>query len=315
MKIRTISSGDPDAALFNPGPGFARGWLLEKAGEIIARVAQYDNPQLRLNEGWPAVLGSFQTVSDYGAFCLLMDHATKHLQAQGFRQLIGPMDGSTWNAYRFALGSETQPFFLEPRNPAWYPEFWERYGFRPLRNYHSALATDWDVDESRSAALQEQFGRQGFRIRGFNPDQLESELEGLYVFLQQAFARNFLFTPISRPDFLAMYRPLLERVTSDLIRIAEKPDGTMAGLAFVAPDLLDAGGQTAIFKTLARLPGTEFRGLGEWILSHTLPELKTRGYTRLIHALMSEGNASVIRSQQFSGEVFCRYVLYQLDLL
>ena len=45
------------------------------------------------------------------------------------------MDFSIWNRYRFAVDNfESKPVIGEPRNPAYYPIFFERYGF--VRKFH-----------------------------------------------------------------------------------------------------------------------------------------------------------------------------------
>jgi len=62
-------------------------------------------------------------------------------------------------------------------------------------------------------------------------------------------------------------------------------------------------------KTFAVLPGRAYAGLGNVLVAHSHRIARALGYRRAIHALMYEGNNSLIISNRFSRP-FRRYTLF-----
>jgi len=91
---------------------------------------------------------------------------------------------------------------------------------------------------------------QGIKLRHFDPDQAERELNLLADFNHLAFQKNHLFSPFSKEKFVAKYKPLLSYFDPDLIFFAEDNKG-LAGILFATPNHLDPKGESAILKTLA----------------------------------------------------------------
>ena len=235
--------------------------------------------------------------SDERAAHRMLGEARRRLRAAGCELAVGPVDGSTWHRYRFVTQrAAPSPFFLEPDNPPEYPDDFRRAGFGVFARYVSAEETPLDADDPRVARAAARLRAAGVTTRPFDVARFDDELEGMYDVALAAFARNVLFSPISREAFRDLYVPLRPLVDPAFVRVAEH-GGRPVGFAF---GVLDAGAatrdeapSTLIGKTQARVPGALYAGLGAVMLTEVRQAARERGVTRLMHALIHERNIAL----------------------
>jgi GNAT superfamily N-acetyltransferase len=262
------------------------------------------------------VVGHY-AAAERSAGAYLLDHAIERLRRRGFRSAIGPMDGNTWRRYRLLTRRGSQPpFFLEPDNPDEWPEHFAAAGFTPLASYFSGLNDDLSITDPRIPAALIRLHEDGVRIRQIETSRFEEELKAVHELSVAAFSGNFLYTPISQAEFLAMYAPLRPHIRPELVLLAEK-GSQLVGFVFGLPDLLQ--GQrgepitTAIAKSLAVRPGRSGAGLGSVLMDQFQQAARALGLRRVIHALMHESNRSMKISARF-GRPFREYTLYSKEL-
>jgi predicted N-acetyltransferase YhbS len=225
------------------------------------------------------------------------------------------MDGTTWRRYRLVTRRGTEPpFFLEPDNPDDYPAWFEAAGFSPLARYYSNLDPDlgWGVPD----AVRQRLERGGITIRPLDPADFTGELERIYDISIASFRNNFLYSPISRDEFLALYTRIRPVVQPELVLFAERA-GEPVGFIFAVGDQLNrrAGElpETVIIKSLAVLPAWNGKGIGALLMAEVTAGARALGYRRGIHALMHEEN----RSRSLSGHhgtVMREYALFSRRL-
>lgn len=290
----------------------AAGFLVvSDAGDPLGRIAVYHHPDLKLEGQACLSLGAYECVQDervaQALFAAVFQFAENHFP--GYK-LVGPMDGSTWNTYRFVTdGRERAPFLLEPFAMPWYPEQWHAAGFRTLMRYASNLAPleeNFRMDYTKG---QQHFESLGLTFRLFDTANAEAELQRLARFNMQAFQEAFLITPTTEAEFVSKNRGVLPFLQPDLVHLALEND-EICGLIFGYPNLLDPSGKTVVVKTLARLPGDHLRGLGDLLCARILEAMLNRGYTSMIHALIRDQNASHGNSSRFWGAPYKFYELY-----
>jgi GNAT superfamily N-acetyltransferase len=286
-------------------------WVaLASGGTLAARCSLWWHTVPHLTGERPGIIGHF-AAADAASAAALLSHCCGLLAGRGCTTVIGPMDGNTWRRYRFVTRRGTEPpFFMEPDNPDEYPAYFEEAGFSPLARYFSNLDPDlgWSVPES----LQQRLERRGIRIRQFDPDDFTGELEKIYGISIASFSNNFLYSPISRDGFLAMYTRVRSAVQPELVLFAEYQDKPV-GFVFAIGDLLSSRAgtrpDTVIIKSLAVLPEWNGKGIGPLLMSAATASARALGYRRGIHALMHEAN----RSRGLSGhhgDVMREYTLY-----
>ena len=249
--------------------------------------------------------------SDATAGAALLRAACAELQRQRCTLAVGPMDGSTWQRYRFITERGGEPvFFLEPDNRDDWPLHFTSQGFVPLARYCSAITDRIQVNEPRIEHLAASLFSQGFSIRAIASDRFEEELSGIFTLALASFAGNFLYTPISEDEFLSQYRGIRTFIRPELTLIAENR-GEVAGFLFALPDPNRT--DTFIVKTLAVHPRFRGRGLGSVLLLHVNRVACGLGFRRSIHALMHEENVSTHISER-QAVVFRRYTLFARPL-
>ncbi len=257
------------------------------------------------------MIGHYQAGSSDAA-CEILSRAFAVLSANGCRQVIGPVNGSTWRQYRFITDRGTEPlFFLEPDNHDRYPQDFLAAGMQPCAQYYSAATTRLDATDQRVREKSATLAHAGVRIRPLDLSNLEAELNILHELSLQCFSENLLFSPIARAEFCAMYSRLTPYLIPELILIAEQ-HGRPVGFVFCLPD---AGGDpgTIILKSLARLPEPALAGLGNVLQAQAQANAEAAGFNRVIHALMHESNRSLTLSHRYAS-VMREYSLFAREL-
>lgn len=260
-------------------------------------------------------IGHYAAQSD--AAPRLLQFACNQLAAQGCTLVIAPIDGNTWRSYRFITDRGTELlFFLEPNHPAVYPQQFVEAGFAPFAHYSSALVTNLTQRNPRLQPVAQRLSKLGVRIRSFDPEQFELELQQLYQLSLVSFRQNFLYTPISESEFMAQYSQIKPYIDPNLILVAEHQQRRV-GFLFAIPNLEQAKRgeaiNTAIIKTVAVLPERQYAGLGNVLVENVQAIAHQLGYSRAIHALMHEENKSRNLSRHYATPMR-RYALFSKQL-
>jgi hypothetical protein len=227
------------------------------------------------------------------------------LAGEGFEAVVGPMDGDTWSAHRLVVESDGRPpFFLEPQNPAWRPAAFEEAGFEVIARY---LSAEGGVDDKRPSLSRPT----GLVLRTFDLARADEELRALHALSLHAFAGNVLYRPIGAEAFVEQYRPVLPLLDPELVLLAEDEAGRLQAFLFAIPDHLQGSRpESVIIKTYASLRP----GAGSWLVDALYARARSKGFSKVVHALMHESNVSARHSRRSAGRIFRRYALWGLRL-
>ncbi len=310
MFIRHLTpASDPDRDLWSDGARCA--W---SAGS--ARCAVWTSSTASLNGSPIGVIGRFSaTRADEAA--AVLSQACRFLADHGFRTAVGPMDGSTWRSYRLVTESDgSPPFAGEPANPDQWPGMWVSAGFAPLATYHSSRTESSAPSEDELQATSARARSAGLRVRAIDTSRLSAELDALGTLCLEAFADNFLYTPIARAEFVARFAPLLQRVDPQLLFMVDDPDrpGTLAAALLTYPHAPGGSSTPAlVLKTIAVAPRWRGLGLAGWLCDLARARGETMGLRSAIFALMHDDNPSA-RISRRSARVFRRYTILSRSL-
>jgi GNAT superfamily N-acetyltransferase len=296
--------------------------LLLEDNKPVARCSLWWNNVPAYQTETIGFIGHYESLSDEAAKKLL-EHACQHLVKHGCTLAVGPIDGTTWRKYRFVTENplEAPPFLLEPTHPPEYPKQWLQQGFTSLAHYTSALQNSLEADPAITKRLDKlinaRLAKAGIRFRSLDATRIEGELESIFDISLKSFADNFLYSPISKAEFMGSYQKLLPFAVPDLVLFAEL-NGKAIGYVFGVPDILQKQrGETLdtfIVKTLAVLPQHTNKGLGTVLVDLVTRRAKELGFKKAIHALMLETNQSQAISERFSSQLLRRYTLYSKKL-
>ncbi|MBA3968992.1 MAG: GNAT family N-acetyltransferase [Gemmatimonadetes bacterium] len=274
-------------------------------------LARRDNaPVARLAWGMGSVgfIGWYEA-RDSEAGVALLRQAREELGRAGAREIVGPLNGSTWGRYRWALSGtgEAPPFLGEPCNPPEYPAQWEAAGFRPVAEYQSRIFHDPEPDAARLRASEERAAEQGIQLRPLDLERWDDELRDIHALSLASFADNPFYTPIGLRSFHAANNRLRPLLVPELVRLAHDAAGRLLGLAFAYPD--GASGRV-VLKTLATAPEARGLRLATLLTEQIHAVAQERGASAVIHALMHVSNRSAQMSVDRRTELFRRYALY-----
>ncbi|HEX8548847.1 MAG TPA: hypothetical protein VF691_17915 [Cytophagaceae bacterium] len=281
----------------------------------IARIALYSNPQLRYLGKKTICLGNYECINNIDAAKAILNHALREAQNMGAEYVLGPMDGCTWDNYRFCTNNDYRPFFLEPINPIYYNDHYESVGFEVIAKYFTSIDQALKYDSPEIVQRAKEFKDRGVVLRSIDLEQYSRELEKLYPFLLETFKSNFLYTSISQDCFLKKYLASERYIDPRFVLIVEDKEGNTVGLFFCVHDHFDKSGKTMIVKTLARHPDKKWKGLGHVMGNEITKRCASNGYTSMIHALIYEQGSSINLSKNYSGKVYKNYCLYGRNII
>ena len=124
-------------------------YVLFSNNKALGRFAFYENKELKYKDETVACIGSYECVSDSVVSTKLLDYAKNLARQRGYKWLIGPMEGSTWNNYRFSNHNNYRNFFLEPFHHIYYNNQFKSSGFEIIAEYFSNLDEELYYDESK----------------------------------------------------------------------------------------------------------------------------------------------------------------------
>lgn len=300
-------------------PGADARWFIAFAeAQPMARLATYMREDLTDAPGRSGLIGHY-AARDAAAGTALLQHAIARLRADGADRVLGPMNGSTWQRYRFALAAHAgdpaePPFFGEPTNPSAYPAHFTAAGFHQVAAYESRIGEDISAVNPRATAGEAAAAARGIAIGPIDMARFDDELRDLHALSLRAFAGNRFYSPIDAAAFDALYRPMREQIDSELVLLARGPEGQLVAYVFAYVDplgLRNGKPYRLIVKTLATDPDWQGLGLGGVLVERLHAAARRKGLQAVVHALMHATNNSV-KISAHTAQVFRRYALYEV---
>ena len=285
--------------------------LLNNEKEAIARLAIYNNPALYYQEQKAACIGNFECINDNAAAKALIEYASNRIQTDLKSPFtIGPMNGSTWDNYRFSNHHNNPNIFLEPDHHLYYNDLFLACGFQAISTYKSALDKQLQFDNPAIAMREQELLATGVVFTNIDLMNFEGELEKIFELSLSAFEKNFLYTPISWETFKKKYLEASKIMHPEHVILAEDQAKNCIGFMFCIDDLYNKSEKSLIVKTVARINKKEWSGLGNVLGNMITRRAAKEGYASMIHAFMIEEAFSNKLSSNFLGEVYKNYTLF-----
>jgi L-amino acid N-acyltransferase YncA len=283
-------------------------------GKPKARAALYMNPHLRYQGKKSFCVGNYESVEDVSISNALLDHISSRAKQLGAAYLIGPMNGSTWDNYRFSTQHNNPNFFLEPYHHLYYNDLFRNSGFESIARYFSSLDKQMRFDRPEIMEREKQLRATGMTMRSIDLKNFRNELRKMFEFNALAFQTNFLYTPISWETFHKKYSESAKIINPDFVIIAEDEEKNIIGFFFCVDDLFNRDEKSLVIKSIARHPDKKWQGLGHVIGNEIIKRANQNGYKSVVHAFLSEQGTSVKISQNYLGEVYKNYTLYGKEI-
>jgi L-amino acid N-acyltransferase YncA len=289
-------------------------YMLYDGEELKGRLALYDNPDLEYQSKKSFCIGNYECVDEKDCARLLLHAAQDDAKSAGAEYVIGPMNGSTWDNYRFSAHNGSPNFLLEPYHHIYYNKQWQDNGFQVISKYVSNYESEIVCDQPTVLQREKELLDAGLIIRNVNLDRYEEELERLYPFVMLTFQTNFLYTPVSWEHFREKYTEARAIIIAENLLIAEDSEGNIVGFVFVYDDLYNRKEKSLVVKTIGRHPDKKWSGLGQVLANRVVRRAKNLGYQSLVHAFIFEKGTSVNLSAMFLGNSAKNYILYGKEI-
>jgi hypothetical protein len=298
-------------------------------GKPVARLAVYANPNLRYNDLKTVTFGNYECIADTQAAQQLFEAAIAVARETGAEYVIGPMNGSTWDNYRFSAHHDHPNFLLEPYHHLHYNDQFATAGLDIISRYTSQLDQTMQCNDPAVVQRGRELEERGVVIRSIDMADFEGELRRLYPFISEAFQTNFLYSPIEWEAFRNKYLEAAPIIDPRYVLIAEDAARNPIGFIFAYRNLYDrvtvrdhslenercspegfVSVAQLVIKTVARSFDRRWSGLGHVLGNTVIAAAKAQGFTSVIHAFMIEAGTSTGVSQNFKGNSYKNYRLY-----
>jgi len=184
-----------------------RNFLAYQGRRVVGRVSAMANAALKDIDGTAVgLVGFFECAEDPAVAADLLDKASDWLRSEhGLRRIWGPMNFDIWHGYRFLTkGFGEEPFFGEPDNKPYYPDYFERYGFTRRRTWESLEIRGRAALESliiRGKERHTLLVERGYRFVPAESRDNRADLKKLYELMSRSFSGFLGFTPLALEEF------------------------------------------------------------------------------------------------------------------
>lgn len=252
----------------------------------------------------------------------IFDELFEELKKDGIEIIIGPLNGTTWNTYRYVTKTgNRKPFLMEPWNEGYYVELFQKTGFNPLANYISTIMENMNpVKRENLSKKIEKIKKfdyyKDIKVKSAENENILEILNKVYDLTIQAFKNNFLYSELEREIFIKMYMRYEDKIVKKFFKTLYLKD-ELIGYVFGIPDYaeLQYKGkiETMILKTIAVSPKYNGKGMGYILIDELVKEAEKSGYKNVIYALMYEKNISK-NIGLLLGDELRRYTLFIKEL-
>lgn len=322
--------------------GYADLFMAWRDGRPVGTICCAEDYSATRTRGWgECLIGFFECVQDYAVAEALFEQAQTWASQHGLRTLRG-----TYNLDR----EESRGVLVEGRerpaavycgyNPPYYPEFFERYGFRKAGGDGLAYLVTLDATLPQFQHLMRLAdrirARKAIHIRGADLNNVDGEIERILELQNRALAHMPDFTPYTRAAIEAMILPMLDVVDPELVLFAEV-DGKPAGWFPAIPNLnevfIHLNGlrypwdylrllhygrlrpQSVAIKSVVVPPEYWDTGVGVLLFDEMLRRLIAKGYRWADLSLTGEDNPDTWPlAHRMGAVIYKRYRFYAKDV-
>lgn len=289
-------------------------YIIMDRDKPVGRFSFYENSSLIYQDQKTATIGSYECIDDLKASDFLFQQTKSIASKKGYQWLIGPMEGSTWNSYRFSDHNDHPNFFMEPYHHTYYNAQFKAAGFDSISHYISNTDKQLDTQDSELDLSEKRYKNQGALIRSIDLKNYESDLKKIGQLSIDSFKDNFLYTPITINQFVSKHIEFAKYMDPDFIKIIEDNTGQTHAFLFAIHDHFDSSNKSLVIKSIARKIDSPYKGISQYLTGRVTQVAKQKGYKKIVHAMMIHDNHTVSGSAKYNGADYKSYSLYGLRL-
>lgn len=218
-------------------------FLAERGGQVVGRIsAHIDTLALQMDpaQGFGPGTGFWGMLEaeDQATAQALIERAEAWLRDKGMTKALGPVSLSIWEEPGLLVkGHDHSPTVLMGHHLPHYQGWIEGLGYAPakkLLTYELDISKEFPPIVQRIVANGEKNPR--IHVRQVNKSKFDEEAAIILAILNDAWADNWGYVPLTKPEIDDVGKKLKPLVFEDLIRIAEL-DGEPVAFMITLPDL------------------------------------------------------------------------------
>jgi hypothetical protein len=340
---RTIARQfSPDYFFYKKAGNDHRHFLAYHGRRVVGRVSAMVNAVLKDGDGTAVgLIGFFECVEDPTVAAALLDAARNWLRAEhGLQRIWGPMNFDIWHGYRFLTkGFDQAPFYGEPDNKPYYPDYFERVGFARRRTWVSLEIRGRPALESlivRGKAQHALLVERGYRFVPAENLDSRADMKKLFDLMSRSFDGFLGYTPLAFEEFEMLSGRLKYALAMPMSFFVYDETGGLVAFTLTFYELSAAvramkGRENPLslakflfhrrrarrlnFYAAGMIPEAQAKGtgLGRAGLYSVVDQALRRGYEDIIFALMAKENRVQGLFRRSGQEAQKEYVLYELN--
>jgi len=254
-----------------------------------------------------ALFGFFEFVEDGKTAKYLWEKAKNFCKTNNRKNIIGPINGTTWGNFRMVLPNKNQPFFSEPFYGKYYYEFFKNSDFeiiqKNLSNIHYLKNNDFNKYELKHQNCK----NLGFKFEALSGDK--ETLKLIYKITQKTFKNTLCFVPISWEEFLFQFADLNKNLGEKNRSIIIKKDKKIVAFCFAFVDLFSE--KQIIVKTMAVDPKFQGQGIASATFYEIYKKAKNQNFESIIFSTMKTNHQEIQKICQTENNIYRNYEVYQ----
>ncbi|NOQ73723.1 MAG: GNAT family N-acetyltransferase [Crocinitomix sp.] len=293
-----------------------------KSSEGIGRIAA-----IKYKEQEEGIIGWFECSNSQSLSDSLLNAAIDFLKTKACKKVIGPINGSTWNNYRFNKTAEQPLLPGEPFQPLYYVRLWETFGFKEYSTYETTLAPN-DLFEPMTMAEGQELAEQ-FNLKVvFYPAKPSPEfLDKMYDFYHACFQTNPLFHPIEKEAYHKLSGKFAQILNAEHSLLVTDNEDNPIAVTLTYNDVYHAyyeagkiknplhAKKRLLIKTIATHPEWQGKQIGTLMINLVHNLANESGYKEIYHLLMFNHNLSATKGKEkFVTKKVREYAIYAMAI-
>lgn len=330
---------DPEHGIFYRN-GLAELFIALKDGKPAGTICLAEDTNNTRHRKFPeCMFGFVECVNDYAVFEAMFRFAEEWSRKRGMRSMYGTYNLDREDSRGILIeGRDRPPAIYCGHNPAYFQEFFERYGFEKDGEDGLAYAVDLDLNHPRVRRLmqvadQVRARNPHFKVRGANINDKDAEIDRILYLQNRGLEHMPGMVPYARSDIESMILPLLDLVDLDLVLFAEvngEPAGFLPGVPNFNEILIHLNGlrypwdylRALIYKnrnprglsikSVVMVPEYWDTGLALLLFDEMVKRAVARGYKWADLSLTGEDNVDTRPLARHMGaQIYKRYRFYR----
>ncbi len=311
-------------------------FLAESNGKIAGRIAAIHNKKYNEFQGTNVgFFGFFECIDNQSVANLLFKVANDWLKEKGLDGMIGPANPGMMDEVGVLVdGFEYEPSILMPYNKTYYDKLIKGAGLTKAMDLLAFRVTKESLALDRILRADEIVKKRnpGLKMRSVNLKEFDKEVKIIREIYNQAWAKNWGFTPMSKEEFDHLAKDLKTIVDVDIAHVAEI-DGEPIAFSIALPDFNQAlkhtNGRllpTGLFKLLyyskkinairtalmGVLPEYQGKGIDAVLHKEAIVKGMKKGYNSSELGWVLENNVDMVRvAERIGAKVEKVYRMYQ----